>query len=319
MAAASSDTRPRRLPDGGEPAAPPLVTVIITTYNWSSVLPFAVGSALGQTFRNLEVLVVGDGCTDDSEAVVTAIDDPRLRWINLPENTGHQSGPNNEGLRQARGQLIAYLGHDDLWLPHHLALLVAALSKGADLAHGITALVHPDGRLQAYPFRFKFRPGRAIPPSSMVHRRTVTDAIGNWKPCTELREDPEVDLWRRAHLAGYRVSFVPRLTAIKFPASWRRDAYRTRACHEQAAWLRRIQEDPDLEAAELGRFLEAAEHRSALWNWPYLELLRQVVARPVGYVRYWLLHPSLYLSGLKKGATIAANRKFKGLEPRKTR
>ena len=116
MAAASSDTRPRRLPDGGEPAAPPLVTVIIATYNWSSVLPFAVGSALGQTFRNLEVLVVGDGCTDDSEAVVTAIDDPRLRWINLPENTGHQSGPNNEGLRQARGQLIAYLGHDDLWL-----------------------------------------------------------------------------------------------------------------------------------------------------------------------------------------------------------
>src|ERR1017187_3348958 len=184
----------------------------------------------------------------DSEAVVTAIDDPRLRWINLPKNTGHQSGPNNEGLRQARGRLIAYLGHDDLWLPHHLALLVAALSKGADLAHGITALVHPDGRLQAYPFRFKFRPGRAIPPSSMVHRRTVTDAVGNWKPCTELREDPEVDLWRRAHLAGYRVGFVPRLTAAKFPATWRRDGYRTRACHEQAAWLRRLPE----EAAPMG-------------------------------------------------------------------
>jgi glycosyltransferase involved in cell wall biosynthesis len=319
VAAASSDTRLHRLPDVGGPAAPPLVTVIIATYNWSSVLPFSVGSALGQTFRNLEVLVVGDGCTDDSEAIVAAIDDPRLRWINLPENTGHQSGPNNEGLRQARGELIAYLGHDDLWLPHHLALLVAALSKGTDLAHGITALVHPDGRLQAYPFRFSFLPGRAIPPSSMVHRRTVTDAVGNWKPFTELTEDPEVDLWRRAHLAGYRVGFVPRLTVVKFPASWRRDAYQTQACHEQAAWLRRIQEEPDLEAAELGRFLEAAEHRSALRNWPYLELLRQVIARPVGLVRYWLLHPALYLSGLKKGGTIVANQEFKGLKPRKTR
>ena len=104
----------------------------------------------------------------------------------------------------------------------------------------------------------------------MVHRRTATDAFGNWKPSTELREDPEVDLWRRAHLAGYRVGFVPRLTAVKFPASWRRDAYRTRACHEQAAWFRRIQEDPDLEAAELGRFLEAAEHRSARRGSPLL-------------------------------------------------
>ncbi len=302
-----------------ETAAPPLVTVIIATYNWSSVLPFSVASALGQTFRNLEVLVVGDGCTDDSEAVVAAIDDPRLRWINLPENTGHQSGPNNEGLRQSRGELIAYLGHDDLWLPHHLALLVAALSKGADLAHGITALVHPDGRLQAYPFRFSFRPGRAIPPSSMVHRRAVTDAVGNWKPFTELTEDPEVDLWRRAYHAGYRVGFVPRLTVVKFPASWRRDAYRNRACHEQAAWLRRIQEEPDLEAAELGRFLKAAGQRPALRNWPYLELLRQVIARPVGHVRYWLAHPSLHLSGLEKGKTIVANQEFKGLKPPRTR
>ena len=90
------------------PAAPPLVTVIIATYNRSSVLPFAVGSALGQTFRNLEVLVVGDGCTDDSEAVVTAIDDPRLRWIDLPENTGHhkcaaarprRAAPSSTGIR----------------------------------------------------------------------------------------------------------------------------------------------------------------------------------------------------------------------------
>lgn len=295
------------------------MTVIVPTYNWSSVLPFSVGSALGQTFRDLEVLVVGDGCTDDSEAVVRAIGDPRVRWVKLPEHTGHQSGPNNEGLRQARGELIAYLGHDDVWLPHHLALLVAALSGGADLAYGITALVHPDGRLQAYPYRFRFRPGQAIAPSSVVHRRTVTDAVGSWRPFTELREDPEVDLWRRAHLAGFRFGFVPRLTVVKFPASWRRDAYRTRASHEQAAWFRRIQEEPDLEAAELGRFLEAAEHRSSLWSWPYLELLRHLVARPVGRVRYWLLHPSLLLSGLRKGGRIAAGQRFKGVEPGKKR
>lgn len=99
----------------------PSLTVVISTYNWSTVLPFAIGSVLRQTFIDFEVLVVGVGCTDDSQAVVESIQDERVRWINLQSNSGHQSEPNNEGLKQARGELIAYLGHDDLWLqPHHL-------------------------------------------------------------------------------------------------------------------------------------------------------------------------------------------------------
>ncbi|HKO55667.1 MAG TPA: glycosyltransferase family A protein [Thermoanaerobaculia bacterium] len=85
---------------------PPRVTVIMATYNWSSVLPYSIGSALLQTFADFELLVVGDGCTDDSEAVVNARDDRRVRWINLPVNSGHQSTPNNEGLRQARGERL---------------------------------------------------------------------------------------------------------------------------------------------------------------------------------------------------------------------
>src|SRR3954451_5872363 len=99
---------------------PPRVTVIIPTYNWSSVLPYSIGSVLRQSFRDFELLVVGDGCTDDSEKVVSAIDDPRVRWINLPENTRHQSGPNNEALRQGEGEIIAHLRHRDLSLPHLL-------------------------------------------------------------------------------------------------------------------------------------------------------------------------------------------------------
>jgi glycosyltransferase involved in cell wall biosynthesis len=115
----------------------PAVTVIIPTYNWSSVLPYSIGSVLRQTFTDFELLVIEDGCTDDSEEVVRRISDPRVKWINLATNTGHQSEPNNEGLRHARGQYIAYLGHDDLWLPHHLSCLVSALERGADLAYGI--------------------------------------------------------------------------------------------------------------------------------------------------------------------------------------
>ncbi|MEO5819169.1 MAG: glycosyltransferase family 2 protein, partial [Vicinamibacteraceae bacterium] len=124
----------------------PRVTVIIATYNWSNVLRYSVGSVLGQTFADFELLVVGDGCTDDSADVVAGMCDPRVRWINLPTNTRHQSGPNNEGLRQAHGEIIAYLGHDDLWLPHHLDAVVGALDRtGSDLAYALAINVDGDG------------------------------------------------------------------------------------------------------------------------------------------------------------------------------
>lgn len=218
----------------------PRVTVVIATYNWSSVLPYSIGSVLDQTFRDFELLVIGDGCTDDSEQVVSAIDDPRVRWINIPRY-GHQSGPNNEGIRVARGELIAYLGHDDLWLPHHLEVLVAAHDAGADVAQSVIALVAPDGSQRAV----------ANVPSSTMHRRSMIDVTGNWANFRELQIDPELALWQRARDAGLRVVSVPRLTGIKFPAAWRRDVYRERPSHEQAAWLARIRAEPDLEMREL--------------------------------------------------------------------
>src|SRR2546423_10337438 len=158
----------------------PRITIIMATYNWSTVLPYSIGSVLRQTLADFELLVVGDGCTDDSQIVVASVGDPRVRWINLPTNTGHQSGPNNEGLKQARGEFIAYLGHDDLWLPHHLSCMVAALKAGADLAYGISLLVFEsdgsDSKLE--PASDQYLPGMWISPTNVAHRHSVTNRLG---------------------------------------------------------------------------------------------------------------------------------------------
>jgi Glycosyl transferase family 2 len=128
--------------NAAEPITPaPLITVITATYNWSSVLRYAIRSVLWQTLQDFEMLVIGDGCTDDSAEVVASFHDRRLRWHNLPENSGHQSVPNNTGLAMARGKYVAYLGHDDLWHPTHLANLVNELAIGPPSEWGVKIFV----------------------------------------------------------------------------------------------------------------------------------------------------------------------------------
>jgi glycosyltransferase involved in cell wall biosynthesis len=291
----------------------PRVTVIIATYNWSTVLPYSIGSVLRQTFQDFELLVVGDGCTDDSEIVVGAIEDPRVRWINLPENTRNQSGPNNEGLRQARGQIIAYLGHDDLWLPHHLEAHVSALdATGSDVGYSLAMLVLAD-ETTTFPTLPRPREGAFAPPSAMTHRRTVTEQVGGWRDYRTLNEErdtsPDVELWRRAQAAGRSFTFVPRLSAIKFPAGQRRDVYRTRPCHEQAQWLGRIDATPHLEAELLARHVSNEQMPTAV---SYRDLLRHVVRQTIGRIRRRLALPSFVLR--KPGhPNMDEIRRFKGL------
>jgi glycosyltransferase involved in cell wall biosynthesis len=235
-----------------------------------------------------------------------------VRWINLPANTGHQSAANNEGLRQARGKFVAYLGHDDLWLPHHLATMVAALEDGADLAHGIARMVAPkEWPRQA--LRPRYRPGDWMPPSNVAHRRGLIDRVGGWKDYRTLTIDPEIDLWRRIHESGASVVFVPRLGAIKFPAVARRDVYRERPCHEQAAWFERIQREGDIEAVELASLLaEAVAPAPALRYGALVKTLLDRSAR--GMWRRLSLRAKRAAPALP-GATIDARRRFKGLDP----
>jgi GT2 family glycosyltransferase len=292
--------------------ASPLVTVIIPTYNWSTVLPYSIRSVLAQTLRDFELLVVGDGCTDDSEAVVSAIDDPRVRWINLPGNTGHQSGPNNRGLREAKGEFVAYLGHDDLWLPHHLECMVAALqSTGAEVAYCIVGAVAP-GADTVSPLMPMPQARSWAPPSGMMHRRAVTETTGGWTDYRALRGAPDVDFFRRIHSAGFRFEFVPHVTAIKFTASHRRNVYRERPCHEQAKWLERISADPHFEAAQLVTIMVSGESARAMPGRVLFPLalhefvmrVRRRVSRKLWIARFCY----------RKGRGLDAIKSFKGLE-----
>ncbi len=128
--------------------AEPLVSVIVPTFNRGYCLERTVRSALAQTHRRLEVLVIDDGSTDDTRDVVAALAvDPRVRYI-WQENQ-HVSAARNMGLRHARGAYIAFLDSDDVWMPWKLELQLACMEASPEIGMTWTDMdaVDPEGRV----------------------------------------------------------------------------------------------------------------------------------------------------------------------------
>jgi glycosyltransferase involved in cell wall biosynthesis len=109
----------------------PAVSVIIPTYNRGYCLARAVQSVLGQTFADFELIVVDDGSTDDTAAVLAGFSDPRLRVVRHPANRG-VGATINTGIREAAAGLIALQDSDDEWLPEKLACQVAIMQAGGE-------------------------------------------------------------------------------------------------------------------------------------------------------------------------------------------
>jgi len=109
----------------------PIVSVIIPTYNCKDYVQEAINSALAQTYQDFELIVVDDGSTDGTGEVLKRFHS-RIRYV-YQDNRGI-SAATNRGIRMASGQLIAFLDHDDLWVPHKLQCQVAYLDAHPDVA-----------------------------------------------------------------------------------------------------------------------------------------------------------------------------------------
>ena len=238
----------------------PAVSVVLSTYNRGNILPFAIESVLGQTSDDWELLVVGDNCTDDSEEIVARFDDRRIRFINLRERVGDQSGPNNEGVRQARGPFVAFLNHDDLWFPDHLERMLAAFaSEEVDVAFALALEVEPNGRFRVnmvYPEGI-YDPRGAPPIPSWVVRRSAFDRFGPMRRRDECWSLPTQDWLFRAWRRGARVVHVAAPTLIVITSATRPNTYRDRHEHEQRHWSDLMRSDPHLRERAL---VEALSH-----------------------------------------------------------
>lgn len=185
----------------------PLVTVVVPTHNRRNLLPLTLASIAAQTWRPLQVVVVND-CGEPVGDLVDAFRDRLdLDYLEHAENRG-LAATRNTALRAARGDWIAYLDDDDLYLPHHLETLIGALiAAGAPLGYAdcTRVEVEPDGRggyreLRRVPVCIPYDRSRVIlknylPVQSVAHLRSCLDKSGLFDESLRHRED--WDLWIR--------------------------------------------------------------------------------------------------------------------------
>jgi len=107
-----------------------LVSVVITTYNGAHFLEyFSIPSVVAQSYQNWELIIVDDGSIDNTEEVVKKF--PSIRYFKHQKNRGLAAAMNT-GIRESRGEYIAFLEHDDVWLPYKLEEQMKALSQNPD-------------------------------------------------------------------------------------------------------------------------------------------------------------------------------------------
>jgi glycosyltransferase involved in cell wall biosynthesis len=120
---------------------------VIPARNAERWLPDAVASVLGQTWRDLECIVVDDGSVDGSAAILDAVPDPRLRWMRR-EGPGSVAAARNAGIAAARAPFVAFLDADDVWLPRKLEVTMALFERQPGATLAFTGYVIADAELQ---------------------------------------------------------------------------------------------------------------------------------------------------------------------------
>jgi glycosyltransferase involved in cell wall biosynthesis len=179
------------------------VSVIIPTYNSARYLVEAVDSVLAQTVTDLEILVIDDGSTDQTEAVMRK-HDPRLRYIR--QNNSGVAVARNRGIQESRGTYVAFLDADDTWYSQKLERQLSELGKNPGLRACYSAFCVADSNLVPLEVRRNERKGSALEdlllrgniigtPSTVVCERALFGEVGGFDPA--LSQCADWEMWVR--------------------------------------------------------------------------------------------------------------------------
>lgn len=305
----------------------PTASVIISAYNRPRVIPFAIRSVIHSDSEDWELIVVGDGCNAETEEAVRSFDDPRIRFFNLPANSGHQSAPHNKGVELARGEFVMFLNQDDMYFPDHISQRVAHMrATGADVSWSPIVLLQHSG-LDHGPVDFdrdrltldgivangQYDPRSFIISSSWALRREACSLVGPWLSPKDTRLSPSQEWLFRAYRQGRHMSYHSYPSVLCIHSGLRRYSFiKAESPEHERAWTWVSGGD----AERLKIFTCVAVQRAAELNAAVRTL--EKARRPLRYrVERALLrrgvHPhsvQRFLAGLAKGDWVGNHKRI---------
>ena len=199
----------------------PLVSVLIPTYNRSKLLTErSLSSVLRQTYQNIEIIIVGDHCTDDTEKKIKEFKDKRIKFYNLPKRGKNPNNPKNrwmvggsipanKAIEISRGEWIAPLDDDDEFSDDHIeTLLKFALENDHELVYGkVEREIEPNHWevLGSYPLQNGEISRISVLYSSKL--KFIKYNTDSWK----YGEPSDWNKWRRMGEAGAKIGFIDKI------------------------------------------------------------------------------------------------------------
>jgi glycosyltransferase involved in cell wall biosynthesis len=182
----------------------PLVSVIIPAYNRAETITLAIDSALAQTYKNIELIVVDDGSSDNTKETLTRYGGS-IKYIH--KSNGGCSSARNAGIKTARGEYIAFLDSDDAWYPHKLEKQMSLINSDGGYGLAISEIEFVNNKMEHLDFsnirkmltsnEFALKHLLGLPPvvsSYLLIRKDVFSEVGLFDETLETAEDLEIML-----------------------------------------------------------------------------------------------------------------------------
>ncbi|MBZ0155814.1 MAG: glycosyltransferase [Alphaproteobacteria bacterium] len=212
-----------------DPGEKPLISVYTPTYNRGGLLlERAVDSVLKQTYKNFEFIIVGDHCTDNTEELLSKIDDPRIRFYNIPKR-GYRYPPTaenhwlagpvvaaNTALGMVQGKWIARIDDDDIWTADHLEVLLRFAQEGSYEFVSSSYIAERHGKRLTIDAKDEVpRIGGTQTWLYRSYLKFMKYNISCWRKSWNRVND--TDLQDRMYKAGARIGFLDKVTCYVIP------------------------------------------------------------------------------------------------------
>jgi len=194
-----------------------LISIIMPAYNAGKYIKESIESVLNQTYQNWELIIIDDGSTDTTSKVVQPflINDTRIQYYR--QENGKQGKARNAGIKKSKGNLIAFLDADDVWMPAKLQTQIGVLKQNdADLVFTDVFVIDDKGDVimescsvenrtyygeEGLSFFFRIN---QVPILTVLAKKEAILAVGCFKEIDEIQNIEDYDLWLRMLYNGYR-------------------------------------------------------------------------------------------------------------------